>query len=195
MPINLWVCVSTDYQIPPKWLIFVPSYCPQPHYLLGPASAAWTSPLSIRQKGKTNDRHKSHISGGPWWCGHTGQMMPQWLHLRERPVQNGVSGSQDSILPAKAEDEKGNAEESGHSMPHHGTGMFWTEVETKPEGSSQGKQLAGQKIHLCGREREEVLKLFNNSPDFDQSQQNSRFFCMGLYRAVTVWWSRTTVLH
>lgn len=55
-------------------------------------------------------------------------------------------------VPSKAEDEKGNAKESGHSMPDEGTGMSRTEVETKPEGSSQSKQLACQKIHLCGRE-------------------------------------------
>lgn len=41
-------------------------------------------------------------------------------------------------------------------MSDQGVGMAWTEVETKPEGSSQGKQLAGQEIHLCrGGEMEE----------------------------------------
>lgn len=57
-------------------------------------------------------------------------------------------------VPSKAEDEKGDAKESGHSVPDQGIGMAGTEVETKPEGSSQGKQLACHKIHLCGRDRE-----------------------------------------
>ncbi len=56
-------------------------------------------------------------------------------------------------IPSKAEDEKGNAKESGHSVPDQGIGMAGTEVETKPEGSSKGKQLARQKIHLCGRDK------------------------------------------
>lgn len=56
-------------------------------------------------------------------------------------------------VPSEAEDEKGNAKESGHSMPDQGIGMARTEVETKPEGSNQGKQLARQKIHLCVWER------------------------------------------
>lgn len=51
-------------------------------------------------------------------------------------------------LPSEAEDEKGDAEESCHSMPDQGSGVAWTEVEAKPEGSSQGKQLTRQKIHL-----------------------------------------------
>lgn len=54
-------------------------------------------------------------------------------------------------VPSKAEDEKGDAEESRHSMSDEGIGMAGTEVETKPEGSSQGEQLTGQKIYLCGR--------------------------------------------
>lgn len=55
-------------------------------------------------------------------------------------------------VPSEAEDEKGNAKESGHSMPDEGVGMSRTEVEAKPEGSGQGKQLARQEIHLCGRQ-------------------------------------------
>lgn len=39
-------------------------------------------------------------------------------------------------VPSKAEHEKGNAKECGHSMPDQGIGMAGTEVETKPEGSS-----------------------------------------------------------
>lgn len=38
-------------------------------------------------------------------------------------------------------------------MPDQGSGMAWTEGETKPEGSSQGKQLTRQKVHLF-RERQ-----------------------------------------
>lgn len=56
-------------------------------------------------------------------------------------------------VPSETEDEKGNAKESGHSVPDHGIGMARIEVETKPEGSSKSKQLARQKIHLCGRDR------------------------------------------
>lgn len=59
---------------------------------------------------------------------------------------------QHHAVPSEAEDEKGDAEESCHSMSDQGIGMAGTEVETKPEGSSQGKQLARQKIHLCGRD-------------------------------------------
>lgn len=51
-------------------------------------------------------------------------------------------------LPSEAEDEKGDAEESCHSMPDQGSGVARTEVEAKPEGSSQGKKLTRQKIHL-----------------------------------------------
>lgn len=53
-------------------------------------------------------------------------------------------------VPAKAEDEKGNAEEGGHGMPDERVGMSGTEVEAEPEGSGQGEQLARQEIHLCG---------------------------------------------
>lgn len=55
-------------------------------------------------------------------------------------------------VPSKAEDEKGNAKESGHSVPDQGVGMAGAEVEAKPESSSQGKQLARQKIHLYGKD-------------------------------------------
>lgn len=51
-------------------------------------------------------------------------------------------------LPSEAEDEKGHAEDGGHSVPGQGGGPAGTEVETEPEGSGQGKQLAGHKIHL-----------------------------------------------
>lgn len=51
-------------------------------------------------------------------------------------------------LPSKAEEEKGNAEDGGHSVPDHGGGPAGTEVEPEPEGSSQGQQLACHKIHL-----------------------------------------------
>lgn len=40
-------------------------------------------------------------------------------------------------------------------MSDEGVGVARTEVEPKPEGSSQGEQLARQKIHLCGREADE----------------------------------------
>ena len=56
-------------------------------------------------------------------------------------------------VPSEAEDKKGNAQESGHSVSDQGIGVPGTEVETKPEGSSQGKQLAGQKVHLWWRNR------------------------------------------
>lgn len=61
-------------------------------------------------------------------------------------------------LPSEAEDEKGDAEESCHSMPDQGSGMARTEVEAKPEGSSQGKQLTRQKIHL-------LLERIRNIPE------------------------------
>lgn len=53
-----------------------------------------------------------------------------------------------TTLPSKAEDEEGNAKEGGHSMPDQGSAAAGAEVETEPEGSSQGKQLTRQKIHL-----------------------------------------------
>lgn len=56
--------------------------------------------------------------------------------------------SDETTVPSKAEDEQGDAQEGGHSVPDQGAGMAGTEVETKPEGSGQGKQLTGQKIHL-----------------------------------------------
>lgn len=51
-------------------------------------------------------------------------------------------------LPSEAEDEEGDAEDGGHSVPEQGGGPAGTEVEPEPEGSSQGQQLAGHKIHL-----------------------------------------------
>lgn len=59
-----------------------------------------------------------------------------------------VLASDEITVPSKAEDEQGDAEEGGHGVPDQGAGMAGTEVETKPEGSSQGKQLTRQKIHL-----------------------------------------------
>lgn len=53
-------------------------------------------------------------------------------------------------VPSKAEDEKSRPQERGECMPDQRTGMAGTEVETKPEGSSQSQQLAGQEIHLSG---------------------------------------------
>lgn len=53
-----------------------------------------------------------------------------------------------TTLPSKAEDEKGNAKDSGHRMPDQGSAAAGTEADTEPEGSSQGKQLTRQKIHL-----------------------------------------------
>lgn len=55
-------------------------------------------------------------------------------------------------VPSKAEDEEGNAEESGHSVSDQWVGMVGTEVEAEPEGSSQGKQLTCQKVHLRRRD-------------------------------------------
>lgn len=51
-------------------------------------------------------------------------------------------------LPSEAEEEKGAAEDGGHSVPGSGGGPAGTEVETEPEGNSQGQQLACHKIHL-----------------------------------------------
>lgn len=53
-------------------------------------------------------------------------------------------------VPSKAEDEKSRPQERGECMPDQRAGMAGTEVETKPEGSSQSQQLAGQEIHLSG---------------------------------------------
>lgn len=50
--------------------------------------------------------------------------------------------------PSEAEEEKSDSQERGDSMPDHGARMVRTEVETKPEGSKQSKQLAGQEVHL-----------------------------------------------
>lgn len=63
-----------------------------------------------------------------------------------------MKGPQYYTVPSKAEDEKGDAKESGHNVPDQGIGMVRTEVETKPEGSSQGEKLTRQKIHLYRRE-------------------------------------------
>lgn len=57
-----------------------------------------------------------------------------------------------SYIPSKAEGEKSDAKDCGNSMPDQGTGMTGTEVEAKPEGSSQGKQLACHKINLSKEE-------------------------------------------
>lgn len=56
-------------------------------------------------------------------------------------------------LPAKAEDEKGHANGDGHDMPDQGRDPVGTEVETEPEGSDQGQQLACHKVHLSGGKR------------------------------------------
>lgn len=56
-----------------------------------------------------------------------------------------------ATLPAKAEDEKGHANGGGHGVPDQGGGPAGTEVETEPEGGSQGQQLACHKVHLSGR--------------------------------------------
>ena len=57
-----------------------------------------------------------------------------------------------SYIPSKTEDEKSNAEDCGESVSDQGAGMAGTEVEAKPEGSSQSKQLARQKVHLSTEE-------------------------------------------
>lgn len=69
-------------------------------------------------------------------------------------MNGALSGTVSRHIPSKAEDEKGNAEEGGHSMPDQRVGVARTEVETKPEGGGQGKQLTCQKIHLCGGDRD-----------------------------------------
>lgn len=58
-----------------------------------------------------------------------------------------------AALPSEAEDEEGDAKEGGHSMPDQGSAAAGAEVETEPEGSSQGKQLTRQKIHLDKEKR------------------------------------------
>lgn len=84
-------------------------------------------------------------------------------------------GIQYRTVPSKAEDEKGNAKQSRHSVPDQGIGMAGTEVETKPEGSKQGKQLTRQKIHLYGRnERLGCSKIFNETVTFLVLDKNKK---------------------
>ncbi|TNN79968.1 Transmembrane protein 65 [Liparis tanakae] len=71
----------------------------------------------------------------------------------EEEEKHVLLAAEGSLVPSKAEDEKDDAQEGGHSVPDQGIGMARTEVETKPEGSRQAKQLARQKIHLCRKER------------------------------------------
>lgn len=56
-------------------------------------------------------------------------------------------------LPAEAEDEEGRADDGGHGVSEPGGGPAGTEVETEPEGSGQGTQLACHKVHLRGGQR------------------------------------------
>lgn len=56
-------------------------------------------------------------------------------------------------LPAEAEDEKGRANDGGHGVSQQGGGPAGTEVETEPEGSGQGQQLACDEVHLRGGQR------------------------------------------
>lgn len=60
--------------------------------------------------------------------------------------------SQQHFVPSKAENKEGYAEEGGHCMSDQRIGVARTEVETKPEGSSQSEQLASHKVHLFSRE-------------------------------------------
>lgn len=73
---------------------------------------------------------------------------------QRRLLKMNEKGTVWRTVPSKAEDEKGNSKESGDSVPDQGVGVARAEVETKPEGSSQGEELACQKIHLCeGRQK------------------------------------------
>lgn len=56
-------------------------------------------------------------------------------------------------LPAEAEDEEGRANDGGHGVSEQGGGPAGAQVETEPEGSGQGKQLACHKVHLGGGQR------------------------------------------
>lgn len=59
-------------------------------------------------------------------------------------------------VPSKAEEEKGDSKECGDHMSERRACMVRTEAETKPEGSNEGKQLAGQEVHLKGSQRGKV---------------------------------------
>lgn len=67
-------------------------------------------------------------------------------------------------LPSEAEDEKGHAEDGGHSVPEQGGGPAGTEVETEAEGSSQAQQLTCHKIHLQRQKKKRLagLKMKSN---------------------------------
>lgn len=67
-------------------------------------------------------------------------------------------------LPAEAEDEKGRADGGGHGVSEPGGGPAGTEVETEPEGSGQGTQLACHKVHLRGGQRRSMrLEIHSNN--------------------------------
>lgn len=50
--------------------------------------------------------------------------------------------------PAKAEERQVEAQQRGHDMPDKGTGLAGVQIEPKPAGCEQGKELAGHKVHL-----------------------------------------------
>lgn len=50
--------------------------------------------------------------------------------------------------PAEAEEGQVEAQQRGHDMPDKGTGLAGVQIEPKPAGCEQGKELAGHKVHL-----------------------------------------------
>lgn len=50
--------------------------------------------------------------------------------------------------PAEAEEGQVEAQQCGHDMPDKGTGLAGVQIEPKPAGCDQSKELAGHKVHL-----------------------------------------------
>lgn len=61
-------------------------------------------------------------------------------------------------IPAKTEDGEIDAQKGGKGMTDLGTGFTGSQVDAKPEGSTQGKELAGHKIHLVQRDAQELAE-------------------------------------
>lgn len=63
-----------------------------------------------------------------------------------RRTSCGIYRGSDS--PAKAEESQVQAQQSCHHMPDEGTGFSGVEVNSKPHGHQQGKQLTCYKVNL-----------------------------------------------
>lgn len=75
--------------------------------------------------------------------------------------------------PAEAEEGQVEAQQCGDNMSDKGTSLAGVQVEPKPAGREQGKELAGHKVHLRKTEINRVRVRASRFP-FSCQRQTSR---------------------